>query len=133
MTSVMGVAPRVWALTTREPAATVPRDHRTADRGGDDWRAATDVQRLGPSGQHHPHHRRVTGEATRGLGGDRTNVIQIRGSSTRVSDHLGIDGHRDVWAFASHTRPIREIEPLPTDLPQGVGSALRGCSDLILT
>jgi len=59
-------------------------------------------------------------------------VIQIRGSSTRVSDHLGIDGHRDVWAFASHTRPIREIEPLSADLAKRVGPALSGRSALLV-
>src|SRR5438067_13739310 len=43
---VMRVAPSVWAVASREPADPVAHDHRSADGGWNDRRAATSVERL---------------------------------------------------------------------------------------
>ena len=62
-----------------------------------------------------------------GLGAGRPRA------SGRSAQGLGAHREHKVRTLPSHLGPIREIEPLPTDLPQGVGSALRGRPALLFT
>jgi hypothetical protein len=103
----------------------VTDDHGSSHRRWDDRGAPAHVERLGATRHHHPHHRGVTGDPSCGTGRDRAGVIELRRAPI-TGECIRADGHAEVRSFSSHVRPIGGVQPLPADLPQGIGSTLRG-------
>jgi hypothetical protein len=151
MDDVVRIAPRMWPVAAREPASTVARDDRSMHGGRNDRGSAADVQRLREAVHHDPHHRGVAGELSRMVFVDDAYVIELSARLTfdpaeRLCSCLSVprrraaagapscrplrhglcsDRHRDVRTFAAHCRAVLSVEPLPADLVQSVGAALR--------
>ena len=62
----------------------------------------------------------------RDLLGDGTRAVELRGACRTACQHPGVDREGDMRSFAADHRPVRAVEPLPTDLAQRVGPPLRG-------
>jgi len=64
------------------------------------------------------HRRAVSGE----IGPASSNSQR---APDRALQRLQVHGDRDVGALPGHLGPIRPVQPLPTDIAESVGSALR--------
>ena len=61
----------------------------------------------------------------RDLPWDRTGLVELRAACRVARKHPGVDRERDVRPLAADHRPVRAVEPLPTDLAQRVCAPLR--------
>ena len=86
---------------------------------------ASDVEGLGSSGRHDPHHRGVAGEAPCDRRVDHTDVIELGRTGCRVHESTDIDRDRDMRSFGRHGGTVRQVQPLTTDLTERVGPTLR--------
>ena len=123
---VMGVTPALRPVATGKPAATVAHDHSASHRWRNDGRPPADVERLGATRKHDTHQGGVADMTLRDLPWDRTGLVELRAACRVARKHPGVDRERDVRPLAADHRPVRVVEPLPTDLAQRVGPPLRG-------
>jgi hypothetical protein len=124
---VVRIAPRVRTVAAGEPAVPVAHDHGPPQGRGDQRGAPADVERLRRAGHDDPHHRGVARHAPGDLARHRSGVIQLTGLGGSPAQRLDRHRHGEVRPFAADHGTIRVVEPLATDLADGVRTPLRGC------